>query len=474
MHLHEYAHCDAIGLRDLMRAGEVTATEVEAVAREALVAADAQLNGLAFPLFSPALERAHDGLLAGVPFLIKDSGPMAKGVPFSIGSRALEGLVARHDSDLMTRFRAAGLVTLGSTTVPEMAISFSTESVKHGPTRNPWDPERGVGGSSGGAAALVAAGAVPIAHGNDGAGSIRIPAACCGLVGLKPTRGRTPCGPDAGEQLFGVAADFGLTRTVRDAAHLLDAIHGPGIGDKYSAPPPRGRYADELEQQPGQLRVAVTTRAWSGAAVDSEVAAAALRAGRVLQDTGHYVSEASPAVDSEAVMQSTIGALAAVAAPFLMAPRLPDPSKLEAVSRRVLDEATHLTALDLVAVFNAQNRVTRSVAAFFTGYDLLVTPTLGQLPASHGTLDYDNPEHTTRSWQQRLFDYGPFTAVFNISGQPAISLPLEQSASGLPIGVQLVAPYAREDLLLQVAAQLEQAMPWRHRTPGYHVGHPPT
>jgi amidase len=474
MHLHEYARCDALGLRDLMQAGEVTATEVEAVARKALAAAHAELNGLAFPLFSPALDRAHDGLLAGVPFLIKDSGPMAKGVPFSIGSRSLEGVVARHDSDLMTRFRAAGLVTLGSTTVPEMAISFSTESVKHGPTRTPGAPSRGGGGPRGAPAALVAAGAVPIAHGNDGAGSIRIPAACCGLVGLKPTRGRTPCGPDAGEPLFGIAADFGLTRTVRDAAHLLDAIHGPGVGDKYSAPPPRGRYADELEQQPGQLRVAVTTRAWSGAAVDPEVAAATLRAGRVLENIGHHVSQASPAVDSEAVMQSTIGALAAVAAPFLTAPRLPDPSKLEAVSRRILDDASELTALDLIAMFNVQNRVTRSVAAFFTGYDLLVTPTLGQLPAPHGTLDYDNPEHTTRSWQQRLHDYGPFTAVFNISGQPAISLPLFQSASGLPIGVQLSAPYAREDLLFQVAAQLEHAMPWEHRTPGYHVGHPPT
>jgi len=474
MQLHDYADRDAIGLRDLMRAREVTTAEIEAVARKALVAADAQLNGLALPLFSPALDRAENGPLAGVPFLIKDSGPMAKGVPFSIGSRSLEGIVSRHDSDLMTRFRAAGLVTLGSTTVPEMAISFATESVKHGPTRNPWDPERGVGGSSGGAAALVAAGAVPIAHGNDGAGSIRIPAACCGLVGLKPTRGRTPCGPDAGEPLFGIAADFGLTRTVRDAAHLLDAIHGPGVGDKYSAPPPRGRYADELEQQPGQLSVAVTTRAWSGAAVDPEVAAAALRAGRVLDHIGHHVSEASPAVAAEAVMQTTIGALAAVAAPFLTAPRLPDPSKLEAVSRRILDEARKLTALDLIAAFNAQNRVTRSVAAFFTEYDLLVTPTLGQLPAPHGTLDYNNPEHTTRSWQQRLFDYGPFTAVFNISGHPAISLPLEQSASGLPIGVQLIAPFAREDLLFQVAAQLEQAMPWRHRTPRVHVGHPPT
>ena len=472
MELHEYASYDAIGLRDLMRAGAVTAAEVEAIARQALVAADTELNGLALPLFSTALDHAPDGPLAGVPFLIKDSGPLAKGVAFAIGSRSLQGIIARHDSDLMTRFRAAGLATLGLTTVPELAISFATESVKHGPTRNPWDPALGVGGSSGGAAALVAAGAVPIAHGNDGAGSIRIPAACCGLVGLKPSRGRTPCGPDAGEPLFGVAADFALTRTVRDAAHLLDAVHGPGVGDKYSAPPPRGLYAGELEVGPGTLRVGVTTEAWSDAAVDPEVAAAAVRAGRLLEDLGHVVTDARPAVDWEAVMHSSIGEMAAIAAPFLTAPRPVDPRTLEAVSRTVLEEAQDLTALDLVAVFDAQNRVARSVGAFFVENDLLVTPTLGRLPAPHGTLEQDNPDHTTRTWLESLFDYGPFTVVFNIAGQPAISLPLAESKSGLPIGVQLVAGYGREDLLLQVSAQLAQAMPWRHRTPGSYVGRP--
>ena len=461
MDLHEYTSYDAIGIRDLLRAREVTAPEIEAIAREALVAADAELNALALPLFSPALDHAADGPLAGVPFLIKDSGPMAHGVPFGIGSRSLQGVRARYDSDLMTRFRAAGLATVGLTTVPELAISFATESVKHGPTRNPWNLERGVGGSSGGAAALVAAGAVPIAHGNDGAGSIRVPSACCGVVGLKPSRGRTPCGPDAGEPLFGVAADFALTRTVRDAAHLLDAVHGPGVGDKYSAPPPHGLYADELKVGPGTLRVGVTTEAWSGAPVDPEVAAAAVLTARILEDLGHVVAEASPVVDWEAVMRGSLGELAAIAAPFLTA-RV-DPSKLEAVSRTVLEEARDLTALDLVAMFDAQNRVTRSVGAFFCAHDLLVTPTMGQLPAPHRTLEQDNPDHTARTWLESLFDYGPFTAVFNIAGQPAISLPLAQSACGLPIGVQLVAPYGREDLLFQVAAQLEQAMPWSSR-----------
>ena len=466
MRPHEYAQHDAVGLRELMRTGAVAAAEVEHAARHALEAANAELNALAMPLFGHALEHAADGPLGGVPFLIKDI-PMARGVPFCFGSRGLEGVVADHDSDLMLRFKAAGLVTLGVTTVPELAISFSTESVKHGPTRNPWDLERGVGGSSGGAAALVAARAVPLAHGNDGAGSLRVPASCCGLVGLKPSRGRTPCGPDTGEAGFGTSYEFGLTRTVRDAAHLLDAIHGPAVGDKYTAPPPSGRYADELTRAPGPLRVACTTHAWSGVPVDSEVAHAVDRTARTLEAMGHEVSDASPAVDWEAVMHGFVAGLIAIAAPYLMAPRPPHASKLEAVSRAILDEAKALSALDLVSALDACNRVTRSVGAFFAEYDLLVTPTLGQLPAPHGTLRYDDPAHTTRSWLESMFAYGPFTAVFNISGQPAISLPLAQSQSGLPIGVQIIAPYGREDLLFQIAAQLEQAMPWNHRTPAW-------
>ncbi|MCT9934121.1 amidase [Planotetraspora sp. A-T 1434] len=470
MELHDYAKHDAVGLRNLIRAGEVTADEVEAVARQALEVANAEVNGLALPVFTPALDHAEDGPFAGIPFLIKDHGPVAKGVPFFLGSRSLPGIVAWHDSDLMTRFRAAGLVTLGLTTVPELVISFSTESVKYGPTRNPWDLERGVGGSSGGAAALVAAGAVPVAHGSDGAGSIRIPASCCGLVGLKPSRGRVPCGPDLGEAMLGMAYEFGLTRTVRDAAHLLDAVQGPGVGDKYTAPPPHGRYTDELGADPGLLRVAVTTKAWSGVVVDGQVAAATVQVGRMLEQMGHTVTDASPVIDWDAVLQSMVAEAVAIASMLLRAPRQPDPARMEAVSRRLLQVAREYSALDMMAAFDAQNRVTRSVGAFFTEYDLLVTPTLGRLPAPHGTLRYDDPGPTVTSWLQSIFDYGPFTMVFNISGQPAISLPLGHGDGGLPIGVQIIAPYGREDLLFQIAAQLEQAMPWKHRTPQVFTG----
>ncbi len=469
MELHEYASLDAVGLRELIRAGEVSAAEVEAVARRALHLADADLNALALPLFEPALDHEPDGPLAGVPFLIKDSGPFARGVPFALGSRSIRGAVALVDHDLMARFRAAGLVTLGQTTAPELGLSFSTEPVKHGPTRNPWALDRGVGGSSGGSAALVAAGAVPLAHGNDGGGSLRLPASCCGLVGLKPSRGRTPSGPYVGESGFGLIVELGLTRTVRDTAHLLDAVAAPTVGEKYTAPPPTRPYADELRADPGRLRVAITTRAWSGTLVDPQVASITVTAGKVLEWLGHVVTEASPDIDADAVVEAAMLGAVATGAALLMAPRRPDRSLLEAVSRQVLAETEAFTALDLMAAIDAQHRVTRPVGLFFTRHDLLVTPTLGQLPAPHGTLDYDNPDHTVRSWLRRIFEYGPFTAPFNVSGHPAISLPLGQSREGLPIGVQLVAAYGREDLLLRVATQLEEAVPWKDRRPPVSV-----
>lgn len=466
----EYANLDAVGLRELIRAGQVSAAEVEAAARDAIELVNAELNALAVPLFEPALEYEPAGPLGGVPFLIKDSGPFARGVPFTLGSRSLRGAIAMDDHDLMTRFRAAGLVALGQTTAPELGLSFATEPVLSGPTRNPWALDRGAGGSSGGAAALVAAGAVPLAHGNDGAGSVRVPASCCGLVGLKPSRGRTPSGPYAGETGFGMVVEFALTRTVRDTAVLLDAVCAPTVGDKYQAPPPTRPYAAEVGADPGRLRVALTTRAWSGTPIDPEVAAVTETVGAVLARLGHEVVEASPRLDPDTLVEAmTLGTIATGAA-VLMAPRTPDPSLMEAVSRRVLTETRALTALDVLAAVDAQHRVTRPVGLFFNRHDLLVTPTLGQLPAPHGALDYDNPDHTVRSWLRRLLEYGPFTAPFNVSGHPAISLPLGQSRSGLPIGVQFVAGYGREDVLLRVAGQLERAVPWRDRQPPVFAG----
>ncbi|RZL82902.1 MAG: amidase [Rhodococcus sp. (in: high G+C Gram-positive bacteria)] len=466
LELYEYARLDAVGLRELIRAGEVTATEVESVARAAIAQVDADLDALTLPMFDPALDHSPDGSLSGVPFVIKDSGPFAKGVPFALGSLSIRGAVAAVDHDLMTRFRTAGLVTLGQTTAPEFGLNFATESVRYGPTRNPWALGRGVGGSSGGSAALVAAGAVPLAHGNDGAGSLRVPASCCGLVGLKPSRGRIPCGPLVGEAGFGHIYEFALTRTVRDTAHLLDAVAAPPIGEKYAAPTLADRYADAMRADPGRLRVALTTEPWGGgSAVDPQVSAAAVAAGAILEWIGHTVTEEHPQFDAEDVVEASMLTAVSTGAAILRAPHRPDPALLEAVSRTVLQETQAFTALDVAAALDAQHRVTRSIGMFFTRFDLLVTPTVAWLPVPHGTLDYDDPRHSVRSWLRRIFEFGPFTAPFNVSGHPAISLPLASSREGLPIGIQLVAATGREDLLVQVAAQCEQAAPWKDRQP---------
>ena len=471
MDVGEYARFDAVGLSALIRAGDTSPAEVEAAARRAIEEVNAEINGLAMPLFERPLHYAADGPFAGVPFLIKDDGPTAEGVPFTVGSRHFQGAVAPSDDGMMERFRSAGLATLGSTAVPEMAISLATESVLNGATRNPWDASCGVGGSSGGAAALVAAGAVPVAQGSDGAGSIRVPASCCGVVGLKPSRGRTAVGPFVAELMGGLTTQFLLTRSLRDAAHLLDAVHGAALGDKYVVLAPAGPYASDLSIDPGRLRVAVTTEAWSGVSVDPECAEAAETAARVLGGLGHDVAKASPPIDAEDIVRVyvTIAAME-VAAAIGFSPRVPGPDTLEAVSLRCLAEAQELTALDVAHAFRAFNAVMRATAEFFTSYDVLVTPTLGRLPAAHGTLDYDSADHSVESWIRAIMAYGPFTAAFNIAGQPAISLPLGHSESGLPIGVQLVAAYGREDLLFRVGAQLDQAVPLRDRRPPVFAG----
>ena len=454
---HEYASFDAVGLRELLETGEVSAPEVEAAARAALLEVNPYLNALTGALFDEPLDSNPAGALAGVPFLIKDSGPVARGVGFAAGSRAIQGAVAESDSPIMALFRAAGFVTLGQTTAPELSLSFATESRLHGVTRNPWALGRGVGGSSGGAAALVAAGAVPVAHANDGAGSIRVPASACGLVGLKPGRGVTPSAPRSLAAGAGLSAEFAVTRTIRDAAAVLDVLTDGSL------------FSTSMSNNPGPLRVALATAAWSGIPVDPQVMAAAESVAQTLQWIGHFVDRATPSIDADLIVEAEMLAIVNAGRAVLAASRQADPGLFEGVSRAVLREARATTDTDIAAAVATQESLTRTVDEFFADHELLVTPTLGQLPAPHGTLDYDNTDYTVRGWLSRMFEYGPFTALFNVTGHPAISLPLGESREGLPIGVQVVAAHGRESLLLQVAAQLEQAMPWAGRQPSVFV-----
>lgn len=463
----EYGAFDGVGLARLIRSGEVTAAEVLAAARDAIDAVEPMLNALAFPRRDEPLDYDEAGPLGGVPFLLKDVGPYAEGFPYSVGSRFFEGRIAPHDAEIMSRFRAAGLATLGSTATPEFAFSFDTTTRRNGATNNPWDLSRGVGGSSGGAAALVAAGAVPIAHATDGAGSIRVPAAFCGLVGLKPTRGRTPIDV---EGLSGLAAEFAVTRTVRDSAVLLDAIAGPQATAKYRIEAPQSRYSEALNAPVRPLRIALQTETWSGVPVETQMVRAAQETAAHFEAMGHSVELIGPAFSAEHILRVfTMTAVLHIGAMLDSAEIEPTPELIESTSYRLWTEAAQMNALMVGRGFEAFNDVCRQAGEFFESYDVLITPTAARTAMPHGTHNFDAPGHTVESWHELLFEACPFTAPFNIGGQPAISVPVAQGDDGLPIGVQLIAEYGRDDLVLQLASQLEEAIPWSARKPTVHA-----
>jgi amidase len=476
MDVSEYAKHDATGLAGLISTGQTSAEDVRQAALRAVEAVNPELNALVGEPFDEPLSYSTDGPFAGVPFLIKDLVLHAEGVPTRAGSRMTgDGIPFPYDTDLMSRFRQAGLATLGRTTTPEFGFNASTESVLTGPTRNPWDPSRSAGGSSGGSGAMVAARAVPVAHANDGGGSIRIPAAVNGLVGLKPTRGRVPLGPDFGEALAGMAIEFAVTRTVRDCAALLDAVHGAGIGDKYSAAPPVRPFAEEVGAPPGNLKIAFTTEAWSGAPVDPECARAVEELAALLEELGHDVTEAAPDVDvatfDRANTRVWFAFLAASVATFAQVTgNQQSPDNLEATTLACSEAGTKLTALDLMEADALQNQVTRAVGRWFVDHDVLLTPTLAHATFPLGLLDANDPSLDAKGWYDKIFLHAPFTALFNMTGQPAMNVPAMATADGGPVGTQLVARVGDEATLLRLAAQLEEARPWIKRKPAVYAG----
>jgi len=472
----EYVAYDAVGIAELIRSGQVSAAEVEAAARGAIAAVNPELNGLVGPLFERPLAYDASGPLAGVPFLLKDLVCHAGGVTHECGSRLCRGWTPPHDTDLAARFRGAGLAVLGRTATPEFGVNVTTESVVNGPTRNPWNTGRSPGGSSGGSAALVAAGAVPLAHANDGAGSIRIPASCCGLVGLKPTRGRVPPGPDAAEPLMGFAIELGVSRTVRDTAALLDAVQGSGVGDKYEIRPPARPYAEEVGADPGSLRIALQTAPPSGAAVDRECVGAAERIATELEGLGHRVSTGAPVIAASEYRRALTILYAACTAAWVEAVgaicgSAPGPDTLEAATWATLEAGRRYSATELLWAESVCNTISRAVGAFFEEHDILLSPTLAAPPAPLGTIDQNDPRRDGEEWLEFVFHtVAPFSSLYNLSGCPAVSLPLCESSTGLPIGIQLGARYGREDTLIRLASQLEAALPWRERRPGVFAG----
>ena len=454
---------DAVGQAELIRSKECSPLELVDAAITRIERLDPYLNAVIHRMYEKARTAAEsndlpDGPFRGVPFLMKDAVAHTAGDPFHCGMALLKarGHTEETDSYFAAKLRAAGFVFVGKTNLPELAASFLTEPVAYGPTHNPWDLGRSTGGSSGGSAAAVAAGMVPAAHANDMGGSIRVPASACGLVGLKPSRARTSLGPGFGEYWAMLTHEHVLTRTVRDSAAILDCTAGAMPGDPYTAPPPSRPFGEEVGAHPGRLRIGWRTAKPGGDAPDADCVAAVERAVATLDALGHTVEQAPfPALD--ALPPAALGIFGTVVARDLdrWGERLGvtiGERDVEPTTWFLAEIGRSLGSPSFIALVELAQRWTRDAAAWWAdGHDVLVTPTLPCLPPELGS-----PFDT---------DLGPFTMPWNFAGQPAISLPLHVGEGGIPVGVQLIGAYGREDILLRLAAQLEEAMPWADRRP---------
>jgi amidase len=476
--LSDYTSHDGLGLAELVARKEVKPEELVAAALKAIEKVNPKLNAVLQALPTQAAAEIRDGLpqgpFTGVPFLIKEIMLHAKNVPCNMGSKLAQGFVSPEDTELMARFRRAGLVLVGTTQTPEFAYGPTTEPRLFGPAHNPWDVTRSTGGSSGGSCASVAAGIVPIAHANDGGGSIRLPASCNGLVGLKPSRDRIPTGPDSADPVCGLAVEFAVTRSVRDAAALLDAVAGADVGAPGYPVPPARPYREEVGTPPGRLRIAWTITPASGEKIDPECEKAVHETVRLLEDQGHVLVEDHPRHDWEAYIQSlhviwssnTAFAVDMVAAAM---GRKPGPDNLEVGTLACYEDGKRFTAVDLLNAMAHGNLLSRQVSAFFENVDVLVTPTIPMVPAPLGELNQNRTGMTAMEWTRQVFAFVPFTPIFNTTGQPAFSLPLHWSASGLPVGVQIAGRFGDEATLFRLASQLEQARPWAGKRPPVHA-----
>ncbi len=468
----EYDSLDAVGLAALIARKELSAAEVLEAAIARIEARNPALNAVVHTQFDTARAAVKAGLpagpLQGVPYLLKDLYALDSGVPCSNGSRLYDGFVADHDTTLVARLKAAGMVIVGRTNTPEFGLNMATEPVRWGPARNPWDLMRSAGGSSGGAAAAVAARMVPAAHATDGGGSIRIPAANCGLFGLKPPRGRNSAGPDVGEGWSGLAAGHTVSRSVRDSAAILDITAGPAPGDPYWAPPPARPFRDELGADPGRLRIALMTATPSGEKVHPECIAAAVNAAKLCETLGHHVEEAAPAIDAQQLafaMRVIIGANLRNGMDLRLQAlgREQRQGDVERITALWAQDARRHTSTDYARALLLIHMLGRRFGAFFEKYDLLISPTLANPPLKLGATDMMSDDLDL--YNAMLFTQIPFTPPFNATGCPAASLPLHWTGDGLPIGVQIGAGFGNEAVILRLAAQIETAQPWADRRP---------
>src|SRR5262245_55701163 len=472
MAIPEYEDLDGLALAALVQNGDVEPIELidEAIARAERL--NPTLNFVVYSDYERAREKARSELpkdpFTGVPFLLKDIFGFAEGLPTRQGAQFVPANRGLHDSVLTTRYKTAGLVILGKTNVSEFGLVPTTESKLYGPARNPWNCEHSPGGSSGGSVAAVAARVVPLAHANDGGGSIRTPASCCGLVGLKPTRARISYAPDFGDSIDGLANDHVVSRSVRDSAAALDATVGCVRGDPYWAPDPPPSYLAVLSQKPHRLRIAVSTKKLDGGPVHSDCAAAVTHAAKLCENVGHFVEESTPDVHPEVLISAFMALWAANLAAGIdyvakLTSRTPTDHTFEGLTWGLYEAGKRVTASQYLQAKGAVQRAARAAAQFHQTYDIWLNSTLSAPPVKLGT--FDTGERDPKKAFAPLIDYVSFTAMQNGTGQPAISLPLYWNTAGLPVGAHFVARYGDEATLLQLAAQLEQAEPWAKRRP---------
>ena len=472
--MDDFVRLDATAQALLVRRGEVTSLELV----DAAIARVERLNPVINAVVTEQFERARsaakgplpEGPFRGVPFLLKDLGGGAEaGMRLTFGSAFLSDHVADHDSELVKRFKRAGLVVIGRTSTPELGIPPTTEPVLFGPCKNPWSLAHSSGGSSGGAASAVAARLVPFAHASDAGGSIRIPASCCGVFGLKPTRARNPLGPTLGESTAGLSVEFCVSVSVRDSAALLDATEGPMVGDPYAAPSRLRPYVDELSARPTQLRIGVMRKPLNGALVHPDCMAAVDAAILLCRELGHEVVEASPTVSDPAAFFSsfitvwTVAAAVSLRAAEELRGREATEADVEPLTWALAQMGRSCTGPDYVHATRRLHRASREIAEFFIAHDALITPTLAQPPVRLGELAC--PQDQPLAGFVKSGGYAAFTPVFNVTGQPAMSVPLHFNEDGLPIGVQFAARFGDEATLIRLAGQLESSRPWAARVP---------
>lgn len=460
-----YHQLDALALAALVRRGEVSAAEVLETAIAAIEERNGPLNAVVTKLYGEAREAVANGLpdgpLRGVPYLFKELVVSVEGAPTTSASRLYAANMPAADSEIVARCRRAGMAVLGKTNSSEYGLQPVTEPRLFGPARNPFNTAFSPGGSSGGAAAAVAAGMVPAAHATDGGGSIRIPASCCGLFGLKPTRARITAGPEGGEGLAGLASQHAVTRTVRDSAALLDATAGPMPGDPYSPRPPQGSYLDAVARDPGRLRIAFSTAAPNGATIHPDCVRAVLEAARLCEGLGHHVEEAAPQFDVSAVEQAfacVFQANVMVNVGRATGGRLPAEGEVEPLTMALARRGLDIPAPVYIAGLQTLQRESRAIARFHERFDIWLTPTLATPPPPVGRFDSDITD--VDLWLERLMGFIPFTYLANVTGQPAMSVPLARSAGGLPVGCHFAARTGEEELLFSLAGQIERAAPW--------------